>query len=193
MSNSSNGFTPSSSDPVPESSFSQINITPSGWDLDQQQFNETVHIIPSGWDPDPEPCTPITPTGLDPGPVTKSTRTHTSWADMAQEEDELEEIEDEARLRREQEERGEKGKWKMELSREQKELNRFRNVKRNKEFVCLERVGGRIVNIVEGLELHTGVFSPVEQKRIVDFVNELQEKGRRGELGGMLLCFFFRY
>lgn len=173
-------------DPVSESSFSASSITASGRDLDQQPCNQTNHIVPSGWDLVPEPSTPTIPTSLNSDPVTESSRTRISWADMAQEEDELEGIEDKTRLRREEEERGgQRGKWKTELSREQKELNRFRNVRRNKEFICLERVGGRIVNIVEGLELHTGIFSPIEQKRIVDFVYDLLDKGQKGELGGM--------
>jgi len=70
------------------------------------------------------------------------------------------------------------------LSREQREHIRYTNVTRKKDFICLERVGQKITNILEGLELHTGVFSAAEQKRIVDFVHELEEKGRRGELAG---------
>jgi mRNA N6-methyladenine demethylase len=185
-SHSSNRIMPTLQDAVPESSSSSSSITASGWDSGQQPCNQTNHIVPSGWDLVPEPSTPTIQTSLTSDPVTESVRTRTSWADMAQEEDELEGIEEEAWLRKEEEERGgQRGKWKMELSREQKELNRFKNVKRNKEFMCLERVGGKIVNIVNGLELHAGVFSPIEQKRIVDFVYQLLDKGRKGELGGM--------
>lgn len=165
-SNATNRIMSTVRDPEPESSFSAI--------------------VPSGWELVPEPSTPTIPTSLNSGPVAESSRTRQSWADMAQEEDELEDTEDETRLRRDEEERaGDRGKWKMELSREQKELNRFRNVTRKKEYVCLERIRGKITNIVDGLELHTGVFSPIEQKRIVDFVNHLLDKGRNGELGGM--------
>ncbi|PKI78082.1 hypothetical protein CRG98_001532 [Punica granatum] len=70
---------------------------------------------------------------------------------------------------------------KRELSREQREYIRFMNVKRNKELVCFEKVKGRRVNVLEGLELHTGIFSAAEQRRIVDFVYKLQEMGRRGD------------
>ncbi|KAG7557242.1 Oxoglutarate/iron-dependent dioxygenase [Arabidopsis suecica] len=56
------------------------------------------------------------------------------------------------------------------------------HVKRKKDFICLERVKGKIVNVLDGLELHTGVFSAVEQKRIVNQVYQLQDKGRKGEL-----------
>lgn len=68
------------------------------------------------------------------------------------------------------------------LFREQREHTRSINVKRKRDFVCLEKINGEIVNILEGLELHTEVFNAAEQKRIVDKVCELQEKGRKGEL-----------
>ncbi|XP_038723233.1 RNA demethylase ALKBH9B-like isoform X2 [Tripterygium wilfordii] len=115
-----------------------------------------------------------------------------SWADMAQE-DELEEEEEE-------EEESELNKRvvnrnplsgdltvtkvieKPTLSRDQREYIRFKNVKRKKDFICLERVNGKIVNILGGLELHSGVFSAAEQKRIVEEVYALEEKGKRGEL-----------
>ncbi|KAG6532496.1 hypothetical protein ZIOFF_006342 [Zingiber officinale] len=45
-------------------------------------------------------------------------------------------------------------------------------------------VNDKIDNILNVLELHTGVFSTAEQKRIVDLVYELQEKGKNHELGG---------
>lgn len=73
---------------------------------------------------------------------------------------------------------------KRKLSREEREQYRFMNVKRIKVFSCFERVEGKRVNILEGLELHTGVFSAVEQKRIVDHVYQLQEKGLKGQLRG---------
>lgn len=75
-------------------------------------------------------------------------------------------------------------KPKTNLSREQREYTRFMNVKREKDFICLERFRGKLVNILEGLELHTGIFSAAEQKRIVDTVYIYQEKGRKGELKG---------
>ncbi|XP_074565031.1 LOW QUALITY PROTEIN: RNA demethylase ALKBH9B-like [Curcuma longa] len=55
-------------------------------------------------------------------------------------------------------------------------------VKRKKDFKKIEKVHGRLVNVLEGLELHTGVFSPAEQKQIVDCIYEFQKKGRNGEL-----------
>lgn len=55
---------------------------------------------------------------------------------------------------------------------------------REEGFYLLGESKGKIVNILDGLELHTGVFSAVEQKRIVDFVYELQERGKKGEFKG---------
>jgi len=68
------------------------------------------------------------------------------------------------------------------LSRKQRTHIRTINVKRKRDFVCLEKVNGELVNILEGLELHTEVFNAAEQKRIVDKVCELQEKVQKGEL-----------
>lgn len=122
---------------------------------------------------------------------TKTSGPRMSWADMTQE-DELEEEEDEC----ESEKRlvnvnTSTGKLtiskvieKPKLSREQREYIRFMNVGRKKDFICLERFKGKLVNILEGLELHTGIFSAAEQKRIVDHVYALQEMGHKGELRG---------
>lgn len=105
-----------------------------------------------------------------------------SWADMAQE-DELEEEEElNKRLVNVNASTGELRITKSTLPREQREHIRFMSVKRKKDFICLERVNGKYVNILEGLELHTGIFSAAEQKRIVDHVYGLEEKGRNGEL-----------
>ncbi|XP_010489437.1 PREDICTED: uncharacterized protein LOC104767102 [Camelina sativa] len=117
--------------------------------------------------------------------VVETSSPRMSWADMTQE-DEFEDDEDEE----EQRDSGRKGfdsssmktPQKPKLSRDQRENLRLMHVKRKKDFICLERVKGKIINVLEGLELHTGVFSAVEQKRIVDLVYQLQEKGRRGEL-----------
>lgn len=103
-----------------------------------------------------------------------------SWADMSQDqEDEFEEEEEDEAIDASP---MKKTPEKPKLSREQREDLRLKNVKRKKDFICLERFKGKLVNVVDGLELHTGVFSAVEQKRIVDKVYELEQKGRRGEL-----------
>lgn len=124
-----------------------------------------------------------------PGLVESETpRVRMSWADMAQE-DELEaegESEENEQESNEDvpnwEDLGGVEKRKAELSRDQREYIRFMNVRRKKDFICLERVNGKFTNILQGLELHTGVFSAAEQKRIVDYVYDLEERGRKGEL-----------
>lgn len=73
-------------------------------------------------------------------------------------------------------------KPKVALSRDQREYIRFSGVQRKKDFICLERINGKLVNIVDGLELHKAVFSAAEQKRIVSYVEELEEMGRNGKL-----------
>ncbi|KAJ8550127.1 hypothetical protein K7X08_033834 [Anisodus acutangulus] len=73
-------------------------------------------------------------------------------------------------------------KPKTDLSREHREHIQFCNVKRKKDFICLERVNGKIVNVLDGLELHTGVFSMAEQTRILKFVEKLEEMGKSGQL-----------
>lgn len=122
---------------------------------------------------------------------------HMSWADMAQE-DELEEEDEQEAGRRMVGVNASTGELRIsavpekpKLPREQREQIRFMNVKRNKDFICLERINGKLVNILQGLELHTGVFSAAEQKRIVDCIYKLQEMGKRGELKGQPLCFIF--
>lgn len=76
---------------------------------------------------------------------------------------------------------------KQQLSVPERERLRLKGITRNKDIVCLERIRGKLVNITQGLELHTGVFSRVEQNKLVDLVRELQAKGRRQELKGAFL------
>lgn len=122
-------------------------------------------------------------------------RVKLSWADMAQE-DELEEEEEsevsyqqigDENVGAEDETLLKEVKPEMQLSREQREHIRLSYVERKKDFICLERIKGKIVNILEGLELHTHVFSAAEQKRIVQYVEELQEMGKNGQLKGKIL------
>ncbi|KAL4588471.1 hypothetical protein LXL04_001362 [Taraxacum kok-saghyz] len=67
-------------------------------------------------------------------------------------------------------------------SDEQKEMARFSNVGRKTNFVHFERVYGKNVNVVQGLELHTRVFNAEEQKKIVESVYEFQRLGQKGRL-----------
>ncbi|GAB2283601.1 hypothetical protein Dimus_018107 [Dionaea muscipula] len=67
-------------------------------------------------------------------------------------------------------------------SEEQKEWLRFSQVGRKKSFVHNERIHGREVNVLQGLELHTGVFNAEEQRDIVKHVYDLQKMGQKGQL-----------
>ncbi|XP_030513590.1 RNA demethylase ALKBH9B isoform X2 [Rhodamnia argentea] len=121
-------------------------------------------------------------------PAIETRSSHMSWADMAQE-DELEEEDDQQSNKHSVDMNGSAEEFRVsaisekpKLPREQRENIRFMNVTRKKDFICLERVDGKLVNILEGLELHTGVFSAAEQKRIVDYVYQLEDMGKRGDL-----------
>ncbi|XP_062233652.1 RNA demethylase ALKBH9B-like [Phragmites australis] len=155
-------------------------IEPSGWDSDPAP-QQHLPFEPSGWDSDPPPPPPPPPQQQQ----LAAEKPRMSWADMAQE-DELAAAaeEDSAAVAADDGEEGsEAGRPKVQLSREQREQRRFRNVVRKKDLICLERVNGRLVNILAGLELHAGVFSSAEQRCIVECVYDLQERGKRGELG----------
>ncbi|KAL3829408.1 hypothetical protein ACJIZ3_018210 [Penstemon smallii] len=112
-----------------------------------------------------------------------------SWADMTQEDELAEEEENDvgSEILNMNDSLGEGtspniAKPNLALLRGQREYIQFRSVKRQKDFICLERVNGKFTNILDGLELHTGVFSAAEQKRIVRYVEQLQEMGRNGKL-----------
>jgi len=121
-------------------------------------------------------------------------RSGMSWADMAQEDELVEEEEQEqqelnSRMVNVNDSTGGLRITKVvgkptTLPREQREYIRFMNVKRKKDFMCFEKINGKLTNILQGLELHTGIFSAAEQKRIVDYVYAFQEKGKKGELKG---------
>ena len=122
-------------------------------------------------------------------PLVETPSPRMSWADMAQEDDEFGEEEHEhknvAAESNPSTPMAAKALEKPTLPREQSEYIRFMNVQRKKDFICFERVRGRLVNILQGLELHTGIFSAAEQKRIVDYVTLLQDMGKKGELKGL--------
>ncbi|KAH7867297.1 hypothetical protein Vadar_031576 [Vaccinium darrowii] len=65
---------------------------------------------------------------------------------------------------------------------EEHERIRFAQIGRKKDFTHIERVFGKVTNVLEGLELHTGVFNPDEQQEIVDYVYSLQRQGQSGQL-----------
>ncbi|XP_019178294.1 PREDICTED: uncharacterized protein LOC109173509 [Ipomoea nil] len=59
---------------------------------------------------------------------------------------------------------------------------RFAQVKSKKDFVHYERVDGKEINVVEGVELHTEIFDAKEQMKIVECVYKYQQLGRKGQL-----------
>ncbi|XP_059462889.1 uncharacterized protein LOC132191800 [Corylus avellana] len=69
------------------------------------------------------------------------------------------------------------------LSEEKNEQIRISQVIRKKDFEYTERIdGGRQINVLGGLELHTRVFNTKEQENIVEYVYLLQSMGQRGKL-----------
>ncbi|KAB1207068.1 RNA demethylase ALKBH5 [Morella rubra] len=68
------------------------------------------------------------------------------------------------------------------LSEEEKEHFRVSRVDRKKDFVHIERIGGKPINVLQGLELHTQVFNAEEQKQIVECIYEFQRMGQKGML-----------
>ncbi|KAF6154289.1 hypothetical protein GIB67_026745 [Kingdonia uniflora] len=70
----------------------------------------------------------------------------------------------------------------LSLPLDQSEVIRCSQVGRKKDFEEFERVNGKLVNVVKGLELHTKVFDTSEQKKIVDCVYDLQRMGQLGKL-----------
>ncbi|KAH7424405.1 hypothetical protein KP509_11G007300 [Ceratopteris richardii] len=59
---------------------------------------------------------------------------------------------------------------------------RLSEIRRKKDFCFIDRINGKNVNILEGLELHRNVFNNVEQKELIDYVYQLQELGRNQKL-----------
>ncbi|CAM8901389.1 unnamed protein product [Rhodiola kirilowii] len=53
------------------------------------------------------------------------------------------------------------------LSDDQKEQFRLSKVGRKKDFCYRERIEGKLINLVEGLELHTNVFMLRSRKRLL--------------------------
>jgi hypothetical protein len=71
-----------------------------------------------------------------------------------------------------------------QLNVAEREQRRLLGLKVRKDFMCMEQVDGRHLNVVEGLELHMGVFSAAEQTRLVNMVYDFQTKGRQQQLQG---------
>ncbi|KAK9991124.1 hypothetical protein SO802_026109 [Lithocarpus litseifolius] len=167
------------------------NIPGMSEDHDDNCDSNSIGSWKDGWNGGSEPVVGPSTSGS-PWLETPPSQQKKSWADMEEEEeeDEFEEEEDSKTSKRVVDLNAATGELRIskvvvekpKLSREQREYIRFMNLQRKKDFICLERVKGKFVNILDGLELHTGVFSAAEQKRIVDHVYQLQEMGAKGEL-----------
>ncbi|KAL6007638.1 hypothetical protein ACLOJK_033138 [Asimina triloba] len=70
----------------------------------------------------------------------------------------------------------------FDLSKEEGEWIRFSQVGRKRDFALIERINGKPVDVLKGLELHTHVFNDIEQKKIVDYIYNLQQMGQKGLL-----------
>ncbi|KAL5707257.1 mRNA N(6)-methyladenine demethylase [Ranunculus cassubicifolius] len=55
---------------------------------------------------------------------------------------------------------------------------RMSQVGRKKDFVCVEKINGKPLNVLQGLELYTRVFNDEDQKEIVEYVYNLQRLGQ---------------
>ncbi|KAK4254371.1 hypothetical protein QN277_009766 [Acacia crassicarpa] len=66
------------------------------------------------------------------------------------------------------------------LPEEQKEHIRCSLVSSKKDFEHIEKMDGRDINILQGLQLHHQVFNAEEQRNIVKYVYKLQERGQKG-------------
>ncbi|KAK9164746.1 hypothetical protein Syun_005648 [Stephania yunnanensis] len=74
------------------------------------------------------------------------------------------------------------GEGSLDLTGEESEQVRFSQVRRKKDFVHYEQFGWKKTNVLQGLELHTGVFNAEEQNMIVNYVYDLQRMGQAGKL-----------
>lgn len=66
------------------------------------------------------------------------------------------------------------------VDRDDDQRKRFSRV-----FEHLDDVKGKRINILDGLELHTDVFNPMEQAIITDFVFRMQRLGQQKQLKGI--------
>jgi mRNA N6-methyladenine demethylase len=80
-----------------------------------------------------------------------------------------------------------------ELIEERDERIWYSEVHCNKDFIYIERINGRDTNLLEGLELHSGVFNSTEQNGIVDYIYRLQRRGQQGRLRGICKTSYFLF
>ncbi|XP_072984853.1 RNA demethylase ALKBH10B-like [Typha latifolia] len=69
-------------------------------------------------------------------------------------------------------------------------MARPERIKTLKGFVAKESVKGHMVNVVKGLKVYEDIFTDSELLRLSEFISELRQAGRRGELSGETFIFF---
>ncbi|PAN19637.1 hypothetical protein PAHAL_3G287300 [Panicum hallii] len=69
-------------------------------------------------------------------------------------------------------------------------IARPERIKIQKGFVAKESVKGHMVNVVKGLKIYEDVFTTSEIMKVADFINEIRQAGRNGELSGETFIFF---
>lgn len=67
---------------------------------------------------------------------------------------------------------------------EQWNVQDVEQVGRKTNFVHIEKIGGKEINVLDGLELYTNVFGRDNQIEIVNCIYELQQRGQNGQLKG---------
>lgn len=69
-------------------------------------------------------------------------------------------------------------------------IARPERIKIQKGFVAKESVKGHMVNVVKGLKIYEDAFTTSEIMKVADFINEIRQAGRNGELSGETFIFF---
>ncbi|KAJ3687576.1 hypothetical protein LUZ61_016740 [Rhynchospora tenuis] len=69
-------------------------------------------------------------------------------------------------------------------------MTRPERIKILKGFVAKESVKGHTVNVVKGLKIYEDIFTSSELLKLGEYINELRQAGRRGELSGETFIFF---
>ncbi|KAI5018434.1 hypothetical protein ZWY2020_043322 [Hordeum vulgare] len=69
-------------------------------------------------------------------------------------------------------------------------MARPERIKIQKGFMAKESVKGHMVNVVKGLKIYEDVFTTMELMKVADFINEIRQAGRNGELSGETFIFF---
>ncbi|XP_062179353.1 RNA demethylase ALKBH10B isoform X2 [Phragmites australis] len=69
-------------------------------------------------------------------------------------------------------------------------IARPERIKIQKGFMAKESVKGHMVNVVKGLKIYEDVFTTSEIMKVADFINEIRQAGRNGELSGETFIFF---